>query len=103
MTKTISAIDYVQTTFPPTEGERLACALLEERLLSEDLQIDLTDCPPALLISAFFNGFLQHVYEQSADHFDAAKQVRWNAEFDFQNENIQDWVRNFEPREVTQN
>lgn len=102
MKNELSAIDFVQTTFPPSEGERLADALLEENRLADGLTIRLDGCPPALLISAFFNGFLQRVYEQDRSKFESAKAVRWIAEFDFQNENIRKWISEFEPRELTQ-
>lgn len=101
MNNKISAIDYVQTTFPPTEGERLASMLIESQVLTDGLQIDLEGCPPALLISAFFNGFLQRIFEQDSGKFETAKGIQWRAEFDFQNKNIREWVEKFQPREMT--
>ncbi|WP_372717335.1 hypothetical protein [Novipirellula sp.] len=102
MNNELSAIDFVQTAFPPTEGERLADALLKDDLLTDGLVISLDGCSPALLISAFFNGFLQRVYEQDRAKFESAKRIEWKAEFDFQNANIRKWVNKFEPRELSE-
>ena len=100
MKNELSAIDFVQTTFPPKEGERLADALIAQCVIADDLTIKLEGCPPALLISAFFNGFLQRIFEQNSSKFGAAKKVKWVAEFEFQNDNIRKWVAEFEPRKL---
>lgn len=100
MKNELSAIDFVQTTFPPKEGERLADALIAQCVIADDLTINLEGCPPALLISAFFNGFLQRIFEQENSRFDAATKIQWVADYDFQNENICKWVAEFEPREL---
>ena len=100
MENQLLAIDFVHTTFPPDEGERLAEALLSDNRISDSLTISLVGCPPALLISAFFNGFLQRVHEQDSSKFEAAKRISWVAEFEFQNDNIRKWVEEFKPREL---
>lgn len=64
MTK-IRALDFVRKGFPPDEGVRFADALLANE--DEDwsnLEVDLRGCAAALLIGAFFNGFLQRVADR---------------------------------------
>ena len=96
---TINALDHIGTGFPPNEGEQLAQELLKHELDWAALKIDLRKCAPALLISAFFNGFLQYIATASAERLEAAKNIEWLVDFDFQGQNIQQWVENFSPQQ----
>jgi hypothetical protein len=95
----IDAREIVGSGFPPDEGERLADWFLthDDRISGEE--VDLTKCPSALLISAFFNAFLQRIYERRQDLYPDAKSLRWKLKFDFQDKNVQDWIDNFKPAE----
>jgi len=94
----INANEHVGHAFPPDAGKRLASALLKQPDLSwDDLEIDVRWLPPALLISAFFNGFLQQVYATNPDILPKARQVRWLLRFAFQNANFEKWMVSFQP------
>jgi hypothetical protein len=93
----IDAKRVVGTGFPPDEGKRLADELLRQQVEWRDLEIDVTGCPPALLISAFFNGFLQEVFDRNATLLDAARKVTWDLQFTFQSENVRRWMKDFKP------
>jgi len=94
----INARRHVGTGFPPDEGRVLAESLLSDDQVDwNDLVVDLRGCPPGLLISAFFNGFLQCVHENNPALLTAAKSITWDVKFDFQKENIKTWIKNFEP------
>ena len=94
----INAREYVGAGFPPNEGERLAQWLMNQDIASwGSLVIDLDDCPPALLISAFFNAFLQHIFEHQPKRLEEAKSITWKARFPFQDRNIKEWVAAFAP------
>lgn len=93
---TIKARQYVGAGFPPGEGERLADWLVNQGLPAwNELLIDLSDCPPALLISAFFNAFLQRISEVCPERLQEAKTIAWKARFPFQEKNIAGWVASF--------
>ncbi len=94
---TINAKTIVGKDFPPEEGARLADELLRRGTDFSDLEIELQGLPASLIISAFFNGFLQRVFEKSADLLPLAKQIQWNPKFDFQRENIGQWMKDFKP------
>ena len=94
----VNAREFVGNGFPPDEGKKFADALLSrENVPWRDLEIDLSACAPALLISAFFNGFLQEVFEKNAAVLDDARQIRWHLQFPFQSENVKRWMRDFKP------
>lgn len=94
---TVDAKEYVGLGFPPEEGKKLAAALLAQgqRVDWRDLTIDVTNCPASLLISAFFNGFLQEVHDQKADLLPAAQKIEWEMKFPFQKENVRRWMAEF--------
>lgn len=95
---TIKASRIVGKGFPTDEGEKLANYLLAkpERDWSS-LAIDLTGCDSGLLISAFFNAFLQTIYENSASDLDDARLIVWKLDFSFQRENVAEWMKDFRP------
>jgi hypothetical protein len=94
----IDAKPIVRTGFPPDEGKFLADKLLDRPDVDwGDLAIDISKLPPALLISAFFNGFLQEIYDRRRELLDRDRRVRWNVQFDFQLENVAKWMRDFRP------
>ena len=97
----IKADEIVGRGFPTDEGERLAKALLDNPQFNwaRDL-VDLTGCDSALLISAFFNAFLQTVHDRDARLLDQARQIQWQLEFDFQQENVSTWMKDFEPHSL---
>ncbi|HVA50916.1 MAG TPA: hypothetical protein VNH11_31530 [Pirellulales bacterium] len=95
---TIDAREVVGAGFPPTEGERLAVWLMEQGDLDwHDLTIDVRRCPPALLISAFFNAFLQKIFEVEPARLELARSIKWQPTFPFQEKNIKEWVDAFSP------
>jgi len=94
----VNAKEIVGNGFPPDEGKRLADALLTRQDVTwNDLEIDLTACTPALLISAFFNGFLQEVFEKKKMILDDARKIKWHLQFPFQNDNVKRWMSDFKP------
>jgi hypothetical protein len=100
MTK-VNAKSMVKNGFPTDEGKRLAEELLcRDGLNFRTLSVDLTECDSAMLISAFFNAFLQTVHEQVPARLDEAREIAWELEFDFQRENVAEWMKDFEPFSV---
>lgn len=94
----IKASKVIRNGFPTDEGEKLALYLLNNRDQNwSDLEIDLTDCDSGLLISAFFNAFLQKIHEKSAERLDDARLIHWKLEFGFQRENVAEWMNDFHP------
>lgn len=99
MSKKIEAINYVGVGFPPDEGERLAEMLLADTSLDwNSISISLKKCPAGLLISAFFNAFLQKIHEEAPAHFDQAKGINWETDFPFQKKNVIEWIARFKPQ-----
>jgi hypothetical protein len=100
MTKHLHAVEVLNSGYPPDEGKRLALHLLKQPDVDwENLLIDLHKLPVELLISPFFNAFLQTVHDERPELLDKARAVRWDAEFDFQDENIRSWMTEFHPFE----
>ncbi len=94
----VNAKRLVGKGFPTDEGEELARALLGKADLDfYSLTVDLTHCDSALLISAFFNAFLQEIFNQRPDLLDVARKIDWELEFDFQRENVGEWMHDFQP------
>ena len=93
----IRARDLIGTGFPPEEGGLLARKLLEKgsEVDWKDLSIDVRDLPSSLLISAFFNGFLQEIVDKNASLLGLARKTKWVLEFDFQRENVERWMSDF--------
>lgn len=95
---TLKASRVIGRGFPTDEGERLARYLLSNTDADwAKMAIDLTDCDSGLLISAFFNAFLQAIHDQAPEHLDDARSVDWNLEFGFQRENVAEWMADFQP------
>lgn len=94
----INANTLVNGGFPPEEGRQLAATLLERNDIDwSELTIDVSKCAAALLISAFFNGFLQEVYDRRSDLLGEAKGISWELQFPFQLENVKRWINDFKP------
>lgn len=93
----VDASKFVGNTFPTREGSKLAKALLEQHVVWNDLEVDLTHLPASLLISAFFNSFLQTLFEEDPLLVNEARQVKWHPKFPFQQRNIVSWVERFQP------
>jgi hypothetical protein len=97
----INAKSIVRNGFPPDEGKRLAEELLhKDDLCFSGLEVDLTECDSALLITAFFNAFLQTVHEVAPTRLDEAREIVWDLEFDFQRENVSELMKDFVPYSV---
>jgi len=95
---TMRSIPFSGCGFPTDEGLRLADLVLQNNEVDvSDLEIDLTACASSLLISAFFNAFLQRVYEQQPSKLDDARSIHWKLKFDFQHKNVDNWMSNFRP------
>jgi len=99
MTMIILAHEHVFSGFPPTEGTKFADVVLElvKGGDKRDILIDLSGLPPAMLISAFINGFLQRIYVTDESFLDHARAIQWQTKFDFQRENVERWVNDFRP------
>lgn len=93
----INASDFVGTGFPTDEGKNFAIKILESQKSLDRISVDVSGCAPALLISAFFNAFLQHIFEESEENLDMARTIEWNTLFPFQIANIARWVSDFKP------
>lgn len=97
MTK-ISARTLVGGGFPPDQGKLLADKLLQDSNVEWDnLSIDLSGVSASLIISAFFNGFMQEIHDKRAGYLEKVKNVQWLVPFDFQKKSIEKWVREFKP------
>jgi hypothetical protein len=98
-TQTINARPLVGNGFPPDAGAHLARRLIADGEIRrwDELEIDLMGCPPSLLISAFFNGFLQEVWDGKPDLLDQARKIKWKLSFDFQRDSVKQWMRDFKP------
>jgi hypothetical protein len=93
-----TASEIVEAGFPPDEGERLAAKLLNATDTNwEDLTIDLRGLPSGLLISAFFNAFLQEIYDRRPNLLKQARTIKWRVTYDFQEANIKQWMSDFAP------
>lgn len=93
----INASEVVGTGFPTDEGKKLAEQILAGHDNLDGLTVDVSNCADTLLISAFFNAFLQHVSDQAKEKLEAARKITWVALFSFQNENIETWMKDFQP------
>lgn len=83
--------------FPPDEGIRLAKVLLDKFTDWSSLHLDLKNCDCALLISAFFNSFLQTVFEIDPTKLEHARKIKWEARYEFQKNSVEEWMRDFQP------
>ena len=94
----INARKIVGLGIPTEEGRKLARHLLQKVNLDwNDVENDLRECRAGLLISAFFNGFLQQVLEDKPEILDVARTVRWELKHEFQRENVARWMQGFQP------
>ena len=102
MKNNVVALDLIGTGFPPNEGEHLAQRLLRTRdeIDWKNLTVDLRECQAGMLISAFFNSFLQHIHEESPELLKDARSITWTTDFEFQAEKIRDWVEHFRPQHL---
>jgi hypothetical protein len=83
--------------FPTDAGAELARELLESETPFGSA-VDLTAYPPAMLISGFFQAFLQHVHDHAPTELARARKTEWIVKYDFQRTHITQWVRDFVPR-----
>jgi hypothetical protein len=99
MTTSIDARKYVGSGFPSDEGARLARGLLDlpQAWWDSDSEIDLRELPSALLISSFFNGALQAIHDARPAALARARKFKWRVKYDFQRENIEQWMKSFTP------
>lgn len=95
---TIMARKLVGRGFPPEVGAQLAESIMGSGEVQwESMTIDTTGLPASLLISAFFNGFLQRVHEKDPAALEAARKVKWVLTFQFQTDNVAKWAVDFRP------
>ena len=94
----INAKSHVGTGFPPQEGAKLASILMTDLEKHGPLTVDLRSCSPALLISAFFNGFLQKIHDDRPELLETARQTKWLLAHEFQKENVATWMKDFKPQ-----
>jgi hypothetical protein len=97
MENVLDARQHVGTSFPTDEGTRLADALLRAPDDWTNLSIDLRKMPAGLLISAFFNAFLQRIYEKKPDCLEDARRLQWKLAHPFQEKNVKEWMKDFKP------
>ena len=95
-TMRIDAREIIGSGFPPEEGTFLADQMLKLPTW-DNVIVDLRKCAPGLLISAFFNGFLQRVADKSPSRLAAARKVEWQLAHEFQRDNVAKWMKNFKP------
>ncbi|WP_437784434.1 hypothetical protein [Sorangium sp. So ce1097] len=94
----VNARKLVGYGLPSEEGRNLSNALLATADISwAGLEIDARGLSPGLLISAFFNGFLEGVHENRPALLRKAKRVKWHLSFQFQEENVARWMHDFRP------
>ena len=80
----IKGREIIGIGFPPDEGAMLARELLKQDLDFDHLEVDLTGLPAALLISAFFNGFLTAISAERPEVLPKAKKISFKFDHDFQ-------------------
>lgn len=96
--KDINANTICGKGFPTDEGMHLADTLLERPNVDwSDLTVDVQKLPSGLLISAFFNGFLQRIYDKRSELLEKARATKWILLFPFQRENVSRWMADFKP------
>lgn len=98
----ITARTVVGNGFPTDEGAAFARHLLEvvdeAGVELRDVTVDLRGLPHAMIISAFFNSFLQEVHDRRASALEAARSIAWSPAFDFQRGLIAGWAEEFSPQ-----
>ena len=88
----------VGTNFPPNEGAKLAQMLLQQADVDwDELTVNLKGLPASLLISAFFNGFLDQIFTVRPDVLDTARRIKWRLDHTFQEDNVSRWMQDFTP------
>lgn len=97
MAEKVIAKNYVGAGFPPEEGAKFARVLLSKETDWNDLTIDVRDLPASLIISAFFNGFLQRIFNERPAVLPQARRIKWELAYPFQQENVARWMKDFEP------
>jgi hypothetical protein len=98
MENVLDALQHVGTSFPTDEGTHLADVLLSAKIDDwTTITIDLRKMPAGLLISAFFNAFLQRIHEKKPDRLAEARGIKWKLAYPFQEKNVQEWMKDFEP------
>lgn len=84
--------------FPPDEG-RGAQHLMEQEIDYNDLIIDVRDCSPALLISAFYIEFVREFEIHRPELVEAVRKIVWDVHFPFQSIIAQKWM-NYEEKQM---
>ena len=97
MPQEIRGREILGNSFPPEEGALLAKEILNQDLDFDQLEVDLTGLPAALLISAFFNGFLAAISAERPELLPKAKKIAWKFDHDFQKKNADIWMKGFKP------
>lgn len=97
MSHTIIAIDHLESKAPGDEGARLADLLLDEGDDLCEFAVDLRAIKPALLISVFFNAFLQRIFDRLPESLPNARQVTWVVPYEFQRRHIKRLMSDFSP------
>lgn len=100
----LDARKIIGTGLPTEEGRKLADHVLDN-YRNLDVEIDVRGCRAALLISAFFQAFLDRIRERYPNALPTAKNIKWITEHSFQQENILRWMQIFpccKPRLVHQ-
>lgn len=95
---TIEAKTILGRGFPPLEGAKLADHVLEVSADLEDIEVDLRGLPAGLLISAFFNGFLQRVADCRPAVLARARQIDWHFDYEYQRAGAKRSMKSFKPR-----
>jgi hypothetical protein len=93
------ATPYIGRGLPNEEGRRIALVLLHQYPESLPAIVDLRGCLPGLMISGFFNGFLQQVHESAPTKLEQARQLQWRLDehLSWCQCRISQWVRAFQP------
>ena len=96
MPQEIKGREILGNSFPPDEGALLAREILDRESDFDQLEVDLTGLPAALLISAFFNGFLTVISAERPELLPKAKRIALRFDHDFQKRNAELWMEGFE-------
>jgi hypothetical protein len=96
----MKATDHLLKGFPPDVGGAFAYDVLDHHTVKDDFpaKIDLRGVQPGMLIASFFGGFYQTVYDEESELLDAALEIEWVTDHEFQLELIREWVGNFSPQ-----
>jgi hypothetical protein len=100
ITMKINACALIKNGSPYQEGGRLCDALIDSYGNGagwRDLEIDVSDVPPEILITTFFRGFLERAHDVDRNLLPTVRILRWAARYDYQKRMAEDLMRSMQP------